>query len=236
MNERLGLFVQICQAVHHAHQRGFIHRDIKPSNILVTLQDGRPIPKVIDFGVARALSQPLTNETLFTQQGQLVGTPEYMSPEQIDLADEGADTRSDVYSLGVLLYVLLTGALPFESDTLRKGGLEHLRKVIREQDPKIPSTRLTGLGDQAIEVAINRRTEVRALAHSLHKELEWIPLKAMRKEREQRYQSVGELAQDIRNYLDGNPLIAGPPSVESLTRSAPLYRRGRQGAGGSSAI
>jgi len=213
VNERLELFGQICQAVHHAHQKGFIHRDIKPSNILVTLQDGRPIPKVIDFGVARALSQPLAKETLFTQQGQLVGTPEYMSPEQIDLADEGADTRSDVYSLGVLLYVLLTGVLPFESDTLRGSGLEHLRKVIREQDPKTPSTRLTGLGDRATEVAVNRRTEVRALAHSLHKELEWIPLKAMRKEREQRYQSVGELIQDIGNYLARTPLIAGPPSV-----------------------
>jgi len=200
------------QAIHHAHQRGFIHRDIKPSNILVTEQDGQAVPKVIDFGVARALSQSLTQETLLTQQGQLVGTPEYMSPERIDLADEGADTRSDVYSLGVLLYVLLAGVLPFESDALREGGLEHLRKVIREQDPKTPSTRLTGMGDKASEVALNRRTNVRALTHSLHKELEWIPLKAMRKERQYRYQSAAELAQDIDNYLSGAPLAGGPPS------------------------
>ena len=136
-----------------------------------------------------------------------------MSPEQIDLADESADTRSDVYSLGVLLYVLLAGVLPFEPDALCAGGLEHLRQLIREQNPKTPSTRLTALGEEAVEVAGNRRTDVRALAQYLHKELEWIPLKAMRKERDERYQSASELAQDIRNYLSGVPLLAGPPTV-----------------------
>jgi len=215
VEERLRLFVQVCQAVHHAHQKGFIHRDIKPSNILVTVQDGQAVPKIIDFGVARALSSAaggLTEETLFTQQGQLVGTPEYMSPEQIDLAHEAADTRSDIYSLGVLLYVLLTGVMPFDPKTFREGGIDHIRQVIREHDPKTPSTRLASLGEKAGEVALNRRTDIRTLARNLHKELEWIPLKAMRKERQQRYQSAAELAQDIRNYLDGVPLIAGPPS------------------------
>jgi len=187
-----------------------MHRDIKPSNILVTLQDGQAIPKVIDFGVARALSQPLTHETVFTQQGQWIGTPEYMSPEQIDQTDETADTRSDVYALGALLYVLITGVLPFDSDTLRKGGSEYLREVVREQPPKTPSTRLSNMGDKASEVALKRRTSVHALAKCLKNELEWVPLKAMRKEREQRYQSAAELAQDVQNYLGGTPLMAGP--------------------------
>ena len=225
IEDRLRLFVQVCQAVHHAHQKGFIHRDIKPSNILVAVQDGQPVPKVIDFGVARALGQPLTQETLSTQQGQLIGTPEYMSPEQIDLAHEGADTRSDVYSLGVLLYVLLAGVLPFESEALREGGLEHLRRMVREQDPKTPSTRLTGLGEKATEAAAHRQTDVRTLARKLHRELEWIPLKAMRKERGQRYRSAAELADDIQNYLNGDPLIAGPPS--RLYRARKFVRRHR---------
>jgi non-specific serine/threonine protein kinase/serine/threonine-protein kinase len=225
IEERLRLFIHVCQAVHHAHQKGIIHRDIKPSNILVAVQDGQPVPKVIDFGVARALSQPLTQQTLLTQQGQLIGTPEYMSPEQIDLADGGTDMRSDVYSLGVLLYVLLAGALPLESETLREGGLEQLRQMVRERDPLTPSTRLTGLGEKAVQIALNRRTDVRTLARDLRKELEWIPLKAMRKECEQRYQSAVELAQDIRNYLDGTALIAGPPS--RLYRVRKFVRRRR---------
>ncbi len=212
LRERLLLFAQVCRAVHHAHQKGIIHRDIKPSNILVAVEAGVPVPKVIDFGVARAISQPLSQQTLVTQQGQLIGTPEYMSPEQIDLADEGTDVRSDVYSLGVLLYVLLAGVLPFESETLREGGLEHLRRLVREQDPKTPSTRLVNLGDKVMEIAANRGIDVRTLARDLHRELEWIPIRAMRKERGQRYQSASELAQDIQNYLDGIPLIAGPPS------------------------
>jgi eukaryotic-like serine/threonine-protein kinase len=210
IEERLRLFIMVCQAIHHAHQRGFIHRDIKPSNILITLQDGQAIPKVIDFGVARALSQPLTHDTLLTQPGQWIGTPEYMSPEQIDQTDETADTRSDVYALGALLYVLITGVLPFDSDTLRKAGSEHLRKVIREQAPKTPNTCLSDLGDKASEVALKRRTNVHTLAKCLQNELEWIPLKAMRKERERRYQSAAELAQDVQNYLCGTPLMAGP--------------------------
>jgi serine/threonine protein kinase len=221
VEDRLKVFLQVCQAVHHAHQKGIIHRDIKPSNILVLLQDDQELPKIIDFGVAKALAQPLTERTLYTEQGQLFGTPEYMSPEQADMATEDIDTRSDIYSLGVLLYVLLTGTMPFDTKTFREGGIEHIRQIIRETDPKTPSTRLTGLGEEAKKVAESRRTEVATLAKCLHKELEWIPLKAMRKERAERYRSASELADDIENYLNGDPLIAGPPgTLYRLKKSA----------------
>ena len=212
IKDRLNLFMKVCKAVQHAHQKGIIHRDIKPSNILVSIQDDQAVPKIIDFGVAKAVAQKLTEQTLATVDNQLLGTPEYMSPEQADMASEDIDTRSDVYSLGVLLYVLLTGILPFDSDSLREGGIDHIRKVIRETDPKTPSTRMTKLSGEAKTVAENRRIEITALVKCLKKELEWIPLKAMRKERAERYQSTSELAEDIRNYLTGNPLIAGPPS------------------------
>jgi len=213
IEDRLRLFVQVCQAIQYAHQKGIIHRDIKPSNILITLQDDRAVPKIIDFGVAKAIHQPLTDKTLYTEQGQLFGTPEYMSPEQVDMANEDIDTRSDIYSLGVMLYVLLTGILPFDSDTLREGGIEKIRKVIHEADPKTPSTRLTRLGQGAQKIAESRRTEIAALVKCLHKELEWVPLKAMRKERSERYRSASELADDIESYLLDAPLIAGPPST-----------------------
>ncbi|MHC4440044.1 MAG: serine/threonine protein kinase, partial [Planctomycetota bacterium] len=163
IEDRLTLFMLICQAVQHAHQKGIIHRDIKPSNILVSMENDRAMPKIIDLGVAKAISQPLTERTLVTEQGQLFGTPEYMSPEQADMANEDIDTRSDVYSLGVLLYVLLTGVLPFDSEILREGGVEHIRRTIRETDPKTPSTRLSSLGEEAKKIAEGRRTEVVAL-------------------------------------------------------------------------
>jgi serine/threonine protein kinase len=213
IEQRLNLFSQVCHAVYHAHQKGIIHRDIKPSNILVTTQEDQVVPKMIDFGVAKAVSQPLTERTLFTEHGQLFGTPEYMSPEQADPGSEDIDTRSDVYSLGVLLYVLLTGCLPFDSDTLREGGVEHIRRIILETNPKTPSTRLAGLGDEAGKVAESRGTEVASLTRRLKKELEWIPLKAMRRDRNERYRSPSELADDVENYLKGAPLIAGPPSA-----------------------
>jgi len=225
IEDRLKLFLQICHAVHHAHQKGIIHRDLKPSNILVSIHDDQAIPKIIDFGVAKALAQPLTEYTLQTEESQLLGTPEYMSPEQVDMANEDIDTRSDIYSLGVLLYVLLTGVLPFDSTTFHEGGLEHIRQVIRETDPKTPSTRLTSLGEKAKKVAESRRTEVATLARRLHKELEWIPLKAMSKERSERYRSASELADDVENYLKGAPLIAGPPST--LYRLQKFVRRNR---------
>ncbi|MFB0553335.1 MAG: tetratricopeptide repeat protein, partial [Phycisphaerae bacterium] len=234
IEDRLNLFRQVCLAVHHAHQKGIIHRDIKPSNILVSLQDDQALPKIIDFGVAKALAQPLTERTLVTEQGQLFGTPEYMSPEQADMANEDIDTRSDIYSLGVLLYVLLTGVLPFDSTTFREGGIEHIRQVIRETDPKTPSTRLTNLGDEAQKVAEKRRTEAAALAKCLHRELEWIPLKAMRKERSERYRSASEFADDIDNYLIGVPLIAGPPST--VYRLKKFVRRNRALVTGIAAV
>ena len=225
IEERLALFVQVCQAVQHAHQKGIIHRDIKPSNILVSVENDRAIPKIIDFGVAKATGKPLTERTLATEDTQLLGTPEYMSPEQADMATEDVDTRSDVYSLGVLLYVLLTGVLPFDSDTLRTGGIDHIRQVIRETDPKTPSTRLTKLGEEATTIAQNRRMEIKTLAKHLHKELEWIPLKAMHKERSERYRSASELADDIENYFMGRPLIAGP--LGTTYRLKKLVRRNR---------
>jgi len=234
IEQRLRLFQQVCQAAQHAHQKGIIHRDIKPSNILVSMQDDKAVPKIIDFGVAKALRQPLTERTLATEDSQLLGTPEYMSPEQADMATEDIDTRSDIYSLGVLLYVLLTGVLPFDSDTFRTVGLENIRQIIRETDPKTPSTRLVKLGEEARKLAENRRTEIRILTRHLRKELEWIPLKAMRKERTERYRSASELSDDIENYLKGTPLIAGPPGTGYKLKK--FVRRNRVLVGGITTV
>ncbi len=213
VEKRLKLFLRVCEAVHHAHQKGIIHRDIKPSNILVSVQDDRPVPKIIDFGIAKAIAQPLTQQTLFTRQGQLLGTPEYMSPEQADMGNEDTDTRADIYSLGVVLYELLTGVLPFEHEVLEKVGFAEFQRILQEEEPLLPSLRFTALGEKAKEIAERRHTQVVALARRLHRELEWIPLKAMRKDRSRRYRSASELADDIQNYLSGAPLIAGPETA-----------------------
>jgi len=213
VEQRLQLFQVVCETVHHAHQKGIIHRDIKPSNILVSVQDGKPVPKIIDFGIAKAVTQPLTGKTSYTQQGQLLGTPEYMSPEQAEMAYEQVDTRSDIYSLGVVLYELLAGVTPYDAEKLRKGGIDHIQQIICEEQPRTPSARLTSLSDKAKAVAQSRRTQIITLIRRLHRELEWIPMKAMRKDRNRRYRSASELADDIHNYITGAPLIAGPEST-----------------------
>ena len=210
---RLELFVQACEAVQHAHQKAIIHRDIKPSNVLVALEDGRPTVKVIDFGVAKALTQRLTDQTLFTEHGRLIGTPEYMSPEQAEMSRLDLDTRTDIYSLGVVLYELLTGALPFDPVTLRMAAFDELRRIIREEEPPKPSTRLGSLGADAERVARCHSAQWDTLCRELRGELEWIPLKAIRKDRAERYRSAAEFADDIRNYLQCRPLIAGPQSA-----------------------
>jgi serine/threonine protein kinase/tetratricopeptide (TPR) repeat protein len=213
IRERLELLIAVCEAVEHAHRKGIIHRDLKDSNVLLTEVDGRAMPKVIDFGVAKAISQRLTDRTMFTEQGQLIGTPEYMSPEQ---AERGLDidTRSDIYSLGVLLYELIAGVQPIASDVWRRGSYEQVQRIIRENEPPRPSTRLSTLGGaDAARIAERRHSALPTLIRDLRSELEWIPLKAMRKDREQRYRSAAELADDLRNYLDGRPLIAGPEST-----------------------
>ena len=213
IEQRLRLFEQVCEGIHHAHQKGIIHRDIKPTNILISIHGDKAVPKIIDFGIAKAITQPLTDKTFVTFQGQLLGTPEYMSPEQVDLATQDIDTRSDIYSLGVVLYELLAGVLPFERESLACLGFAEVERTIREQEPASPSIRLTNLGQQAKTIAASRDTQVIALARRLHRELEWIPLKAMRKDRCRRYRSASELANDIENYLNGAPLMAGPEST-----------------------
>ena len=213
IEKRLRLFEEVCEGIHHAHQKGIIHRDLKPSNILVSVHGDRAVPKIIDFGIAKAVTQPLTEKTFVTFQGQLLGTPEYMSPEQVDLATQDIDTRSDIYSLGVVLYELLAGVLPFERESFADLGFADVQRTIREQEPTSPSNRLTGLGEKAKTIAESRDTQVVALARRLHRELEWIPLKAMRKDRCRRYRSASEMADDVRNYLSGLPLIAGPETT-----------------------
>ena len=227
IEKRLALFLHVCQAVQHAHQKGIIHRDLKPSNVLVAIQDKDAVPKVIDFGIARAITQSLTERTLYTEQGQLVGTPEYMSPEQADQSNQNIDTRTDVYSLGVLLYELLAGLLPFDRRTFREGGIEQIRKVISEQDPATPSTRLsrTSLAE-SMESARRRQTDVRTLRHKLRGDLDWITLKAMEKDRTRRYASVDAIAVDVWRYLNHQPVSAAPPGVVYLTRK--FVRRHRQ--------
>ena len=210
---RLDLFVGVCLAVQHAHQKGIIHRDIKPSNVMVTLHDGRPVPKVIDFGIAKATNQRLTEKTLFTHYAQIIGTPEYMSPEQAEMSDLDVDTRTDVYSLGVLLYELLTGAPPFDVAYLRSRGYAEIQRIIREEEPVRPSTRISTLGAAQIEIADLRGASPETLRRLMCTDLDWIVMKTLEKDRCRRYNSVSEFTADIHRHLNHEPVLAGPPST-----------------------
>ncbi len=223
--ERLVLFKQVCQAVQHAHQKAIIHRDIKSSNVLVAMQDGMPLPKVIDFGVAKATNQRLTEKTVYTQQGCVIGTPEYMSPEQAGMMDVDVDTRTDIYSLGVLLYELLVGALPFEPSALRQGGYAEMQRIIRDVDPPRPSTRLTELAGDSAQVAARRKTDVRILWRQLRGDLDWIAMKALEKDRHRRYATCSEFAEDVARYLRREPVAASPPRLRY--RLGKFVRRNR---------
>lgn len=212
-SERLELFVVVCRAVQHAHQKGVIHRDLKPSNVMVTLHDGQPVPKVIDFGVAKATSQHLTERTLFTAYGQMVGTPAYMSPEQAEMSGLDIDTRSDIYSLGVLVYELLTGTTPFDMKRLRDAGYAELQRIIREEEPPKPSTRVSTLGEKLTVVSNHRRTDPTRLRQLLKGDLDLIVMKALEKERTRRYETPNSFAQDIERYLKQEAILARPPSA-----------------------
>jgi serine/threonine protein kinase/Flp pilus assembly protein TadD len=213
VRERLGLFADICRAVQHAHQKGIIHRDLKPSNVLVAPYDARPVVKVIDFGVAKATGQRLTDQTLFTGFGALLGTPEYMSPEQAEVNNQGVDTRSDVYSLGVLLYELLTGNTPLTRERAKEAALLEVLRVIREEEPPRPSTRLSESKDSLPSISAQRQTEPAKLTKLVRGELDWIAMKALEKDRNRRYESANGLAQDVQRYLTDEPVLACPPST-----------------------
>jgi serine/threonine protein kinase len=214
--QRLELFVQVCDAIQHAHQKGVIHRDIKPSNVLVTGgQDGKPTPKVIDFGIAKATAgQQLTDKTIFTACEMLIGTPAYMSPEQAALASTEVDTRTDIYSLGVLLYELLTGRTPFDTRELLKAGLDEVRRVVREEEPARPSTRLTTMtAADLANFSKHHAAEAPKLIREMRGELDWIVMKALEKDRARRYATANGLAMDIERYLSGEAILARPPSA-----------------------
>ena len=228
-HQRLELFTKVCQAVQHAHQKGIIHRDIKPSNVLVTLHDDVAVPKVIDFGIAKATSQALTDQSIYTGVHQMLGTPLYMSPEQAEMNSLDIDTRSDVYSLGVLFYELITGTTPFDKETLTKAGYDEMRRMIREVDPPRPSARVSTLQAQALTTVSDcRKIDPRKLSQQLRGELDWIVMKALEKDRSRRYESASAFAADVQRYLDDQPVEACPPSMVYWLRK--FVRRRRQAA------
>ncbi len=235
IDARLELFAQVCAAVQHAHTKGIIHRDIKPSNVLVSEHDGKPFARVIDFGIAKATASRLTEKTVFTQQQQIIGTPEYMSPEQAQ-GSLDIDTRTDVYSLGVLLYQLLTGSTPFSETELRSAAYDEIRRIIREVDPPRPSTRLSQHADTLASVAALRRTEPKRLGTLIRGELDWIVMKAMEKDRARRYETANGLAADVRRFLSGEPVMAAPPSTAYRLRKFVTRHRGPVLAGGVVAL
>jgi tetratricopeptide (TPR) repeat protein len=227
VRQRLELFLSVTQAVQHAHQKGIIHRDIKPSNVLVMSQDGTPAVKVIDFGIAKAIGQQLTDKTIYTQFAQLVGTPLYMSPEQAGQSSLDVDTRSDIYSLGVLLYELLTGTTPFTKERLRQVDYDEMRRIIREEEPPRPSTRISTLGKAAATVSIQRKSDPKRLSQLIRGDLDWIVMKALEKDRNRRYETASALAADVQRYLNDEPVEAYPPSLRY--RLGKVLRKHRAG-------
>jgi len=234
--ERLVLFITICQAVQHAHQKGVIHRDLKPNNVMVTLHDNRPVPMIIDFGVSKAISQQLTEKTLFTAYGQMVGTPIYMSPEQAQMSGLDIDTRSDIYSLGVLLYELLTGTTPLVADQLRGTAYAEVQRLIREEESPKPSTRLSTLGEDAGIVADQRSTDIRRLGQFIRGDLDWVVMKALEKDRNRRYDTASNFAADIERFLQDEPVEACPPSLSYQLRKYVRRHRGVVTAGSAVAL
>jgi len=232
--DRLKLFMKVCHAVQHAHQKGIIHRDLKPSNMMVTLHDGEAVPKVIDFGIAKATGQRLTDKTLFTRYEQMIGTPAYMSPEQAAMSGLDVDTRTDIYALGVLLYELLTGVTPFDKETLTKAAFDEIRRLIQEAEPAKPSTRVHALGDKLTDVAKHRQTEPGGLRRSLRGDLDWIVMKALEKDRRRRYETANDLAEDLERHLEHQPVVAGPPSTAYRARK--FIRRHRLGVAFAAAV
>ncbi|MCE2810815.1 MAG: serine/threonine protein kinase, partial [Planctomycetaceae bacterium] len=235
LEDRVRLFQDVCAAVQHAHQKGVIHRDLKPSNVMVTLHDDRAIVKVIDFGVAKAMGDDLTERTIYTRFYSMIGTPLYMSPEQAQMSGLDVDTRSDIYSLGVMLYELLVGTTPFERERLSSAGFDEMRQIIREEEPPLPSHRVSTLGNRLTTIADARHTQPSRLEFAIRGDLDWIVMKALEKDRNRRYESASALAGDLRRFLDQQPIDARPPSaVYKLTKFTRRHRK-RETSHGSEA-